>query len=180
MSKKTIKELAEEIGVSKTAISKKVTEKQKKTWFVKIGNQFVINEEGQKAIKSMFEPVENNQSQTESQTSLRNNANQVGDSDFYQKQLLAKDNQIDMLQKLLKDQQNLLDQQQRLTLQTNKQIEQLQLEYSKNTAESANTKEEIANQDSQSVANAASEETIDIPTPQTKKGFFSRLFNKKG
>lgn len=177
MSKKTIKELAEEIGVSKTAISKKVTEKQKKTWFSKIGNQFVINEEGQKAIKSMFGPVENNQSQTESQTSLRNNANQVGDSDFYQKQLLAKDNQIDMLQKLLKDQQNLLDQQQRLTLQTNKQIEQLQLEYSKNTAESANTKEEIANQDRQSVANAAVEETTDIPTPQTKKGFFSRLFN---
>ena len=99
MSKKTIKELAEEIGVSKTAISKKVTEKQKKTWFAKIGNQFVINEEGQKAIKSMFETVENNQSQTKSQTSLRNNANQVGDSDFYQKQLLAKDNQIDMLQK---------------------------------------------------------------------------------
>lgn len=173
MSKKTIKELAEEIGVSKTAISKKVTEKQKKIWFAKIGNQFVINEDGQKAIKSMFDSVENNQSQT----GLRNNANQVGDSDFYQKQLLAKDNQIDMLQKLLKDQQNLLDQQQRLTLQTNKQIEQLQLDYSKNTAENANTKEEIANQDSQSVANAAVEETIDIPTPQTKKGFFSRLFN---
>lgn len=177
MSKKTIKELAEEIGVSKTAISKKVTDKQKKTWFAKIGNQFVINEEGQKAIKAMFEPVENNQSQTQPQTSWRNNANQVGDSDFYQKQLLAKDNQIDMLQKLLKDQQNLLDQQQRLTLQTNKQIEQLQLENSKNTVESANTKEEIANQDRQSVANAAVEETIDIPTPQTKKGFFSRLFN---
>ncbi len=32
MSKKTIKELAEEIGVSKTAISKKVTETQKKKW----------------------------------------------------------------------------------------------------------------------------------------------------
>lgn len=177
MSKKTIKELAEEIGVSKTAISKKVTDKQKKTWFAKIGNQFVINEDGQKAIRAMFEPFENNQSQTQPQTNLRNNANQVCDSDFYQKQLLAKDNQIDMLQKLLKDQQNLLDQQQRLTLQTNKQIEKLQLEYSKNTAESANTKEEIANQDSQSVANAAVEETIDTPTPQTKKGFFSRLFN---
>jgi len=177
MSKKTIKELAEEIGVSKTAISKKVTEKQKKTWFAKIGNQFLINEEGQKAIKAMFELVENNPSQTQSQTSLRNNANQVGDLDFYQKQLLAKDNQIDMLQKLLKDQQNLLDQQQRLTLQTNKQIEQLQLDYSKNTAESANTTEEIANQDSQGIANAAVEETTDIPAPQTKKGFFSRLFN---
>lgn len=179
MSKKTIKELAEEIGVSKTAISKKVTDKQKKTWFTKIGNQFVINEEGQKSIKAMFEPVEDNQSQSQSQTSLRNNTNQVSDSDFYQKQLLAKDNQIDMLQKLLKDQQNLLDQQQRLTLQTNKQIKQLQLEFSKNTEESANTKEEFANQYRQSVASAAVEETIDISTPQTKKGFFSRLFNKK-
>jgi hypothetical protein len=177
MSKKTIKELAEEIGVSKTAISKKVTEKQKKTWFAKIGNQFVINEEGQKAIKAMFEPVKNNQSQTQSQTGYRNNANQVGDLEFYQKQLLAKDSQIDMLQKLLKDQQNLLDQQQRLTLQTNKQIEQLQLEFSKSPAENSNIKEEIANQDMQNVANAASEEKTDIENPQTKKGFFSRLFS---
>jgi len=131
MSKKTIKELAEEIGVSKTAISKKVTETQKKKWFTKIGNQFVISEEGQKVIKSMFISDKKNQSQTDKQTSFRNNENQVYDSYFYQEQLLAKDKQIDMLQKLLKEQQNLLDQQQRLTLQTNKQIEQLQLESNK-------------------------------------------------
>lgn len=170
MSKKTIKELAEEIGVSKTAISKKVTEKQKKTWFSKIGNQFVINEEGQKSIKSMFEPVENNQSQTESQTSLRNNANQVGDSDFYQKQLLAKDNQIDMLQKLLKDQQNLLDQQQRLTLQTNKQIEQLQLDSTKNKDDNTNQKD--------SYVSTATTEGNSKTDPPVKRNFLKRLFNK--
>lgn len=54
MADKTIKELAEELGVSKTAINKKVSDKNRKLWFAKIGNKFVINEIGQKAIKSMF------------------------------------------------------------------------------------------------------------------------------
>ena len=170
MSKKTIKELAEEIGVSKTAISKKVTETQKKKWFTKIGNQFVISEEGQKVIKSMFISDKKNQSQTDKQTSFRNNENQVYDSYFYQEQLLAKDKQIDMLQKLLKEQQNLLDQQQRLTLQTNKQIEQLQLESNKKV-------EYDFTQTDQYVSNAATEDNTE--TAQVKKGFFSRLFNKK-
>ena len=170
MSKKTIKELAEEIGVSKTAISKKVTETQKKKWFTKIGNQFVISEEGQKVIKSMFISDKKNQSQTDKQTSFRNNENQVYDSYFYQEQLLAKDKQIDMLQKLLKEQQNLLDQQQRLTLQTNKQIEQLQLESNKKV-------EYDFTQTDQYVSNAATEDNTE--PAKVKKGFFSRLFNKK-
>lgn len=171
MSKKTIKELAEEIGVSKTAISKKVTEQQKKTWFAKIGNQFVINEEGQKAIKAMFDSVENNQSQNQSQTSLRNNANQVSDSDFYQKQLLAKDNQIDMLQKLLNDQQNLLDQQQRLTLQTNKQIEKLQLEIT-------TKKEDNTIQKDHYNSNTVAEVKTEVDLQHAKKSFLKKLFNK--
>ena len=54
MADKTIKELAEELGVSKTAINKKVSDKNRKLWFAKNGNKFVINETGQKAIKSMF------------------------------------------------------------------------------------------------------------------------------
>ena len=171
MSKKTIKELAEEIGVSKTAISKKVTETQKKKWFTKIGNQFVISEEGQKVIKSMFISDKKNQSQTDKQTSFRNNENQVYDSYFYQEQLLAKDKQIDMLQKLLKEQQNLLDQQQRLTLQTNKQLEQLQIESTKNKEDNSNLKDSY-------VSNAATEDKTETEPPQAKKGFFSRLFNK--
>jgi predicted transcriptional regulator len=162
MSKKTIKELAEEIGVSKTAISKKVTEKQKKTWFAKIGNQFVISEEGQEAIKSLFETTKKNQAQT----SWRKDENQVSDSDFYQKQLLVKDNQIDMLQNLLKEQQNLLNQQQRLTLQTNKQIEKLQLQLTDYTNDSANQEEHTY-----STVTEKHKEPI-------KKSFFNRFFNK--
>ena len=168
MSKKTIKELAEEIGVSNTAISKKITDTQKKNWFTKIGNQFVISEKGQTAIKSMFEETRKGKSQT----SYRNNTNQVSDSYFYQEQLIAKDKQIDMLQILLKEQQTLLDQQQRLTLQTNKQIEQLQLESSKNAEENTSQKEPY-------VSNPETEEKKNTEISEVKKGFFNRLFNKK-
>ena len=63
---KTIKELADELGVSKTAINKKVTDRERKLWFAKIGNKFVINESGQRSIKKMFEgKTENLNSQTE-------------------------------------------------------------------------------------------------------------------
>ena len=58
---KTIKELADELGVSKTAINKKVTDRERKLWFSKIGNKFVINEDGQRSIKRMFEGVTENQ-----------------------------------------------------------------------------------------------------------------------
>lgn len=63
---KTIKELADELGVSKTTINKKVIERERKLWFSKIGNKFVINKNGQKVIKLMFEGEnENHKSQTE-------------------------------------------------------------------------------------------------------------------
>ena len=66
---KTIKELADELGVSKTAINKKVTDRERKLWFSKIGNKFVINEDGQKSIKRMFEGVtENLEQKPNSQT----------------------------------------------------------------------------------------------------------------
>ena len=77
-----------------------------------------------------------------------------------------------MLQKLLKEQQNLLDQQQRLTLQTNKQIEQLQLESSKTAEEDTSQKEPY-------FSNPATEEKKNTEISEVKKGFFSRLFNKK-
>lgn len=80
--------------------------------------------------------------------------------------------QLDQKDKQLDRFQTLLDQQQRLTLQTNKQIEQLQLESTKDIE--ANT-----SQNDQYVSNSAIEEKIDIHTSQVKKGFFSRLFNKE-
>lgn len=136
---KTIKELAEELGVSKTAINKKVTEREKKLWFSKIGNKFVINERGQKVIKSMFEKesgrfgTKNENLKRKPETKTENSQNDSGnnldikyilDIIEYQKEQISdlqrtKDEQF----KQLSTMQNLLDQQQRLALQDKKIIE---------------------------------------------------------
>jgi vancomycin resistance protein YoaR len=136
---KTIKELAEELGVSKTAINKKVTERERKLWFSKIGNKFVINERGQKVIKSMFEKesgrfgTKNENLKRKPETKTENSQNDSGnnldikyilDIIEYQKEQISdlqrtKDEQF----KQLSTMQNLLDQQQRLALQDKKIIE---------------------------------------------------------
>lgn len=141
---KTIKELADELGVSKTAINKKVTDRERKLWFAKIGNKFVINEDGQKSIKRMFERVtENQESQTEnleqkpkSQTeNFRNNNENNADIKYildiieYQKeQIKDLQNTKDEQFKQLSNMQNLLDQQQRLALQDKKLLEEYKSE----------------------------------------------------
>ena len=141
---KTIKELADELGVSKTAINKKVTDRERKLWFAKIGNKFVINEDGQKSIKRMFERViENQESQTEnleqkpnSQTeNFRNNNENNADIKYildiieYQKeQIKDLQNTKDEQFKQLSNMQNLLDQQQRQALQDKKVLEEYKSE----------------------------------------------------
>ena len=79
--------------------------------------------------------------------------------------------QLDQKDKQLHQFQTLLDQQQRLTLQTNKQIEQLQLESTTNTEENTSQKNNV-------VSSSATEEQTEKEPPQVKKRFFSRLFNK--
>ena len=152
---KTIKELADELGVSKTAINKKVTDRERKLWFSKIGNKFVINEDGQKSIKRMFEGVtENQESQTENQEqkpnsqtenqeqkpnsqteNFRNNNENNADIKYildiieYQKeQIKDLQNTKDEQFKQLSNMQNLLDQQQRLALQDKKLLEEYKSE----------------------------------------------------
>lgn len=170
MSKKTIRELADEIGVSKTAISNKVTQSQKRKWFAKDGNRFVINEKGQEAIKAMF-PEGNHlktksKTQSNSPTALRFINRIPKDYLVYKDQLSEKDKQIESLQKLLKDHQKLLDQQQQLTLQANQQIQRLQLE-------TMNKTEELSDQ---TIPTSIKNEEIKSDLLPVKKGFFRRLF----
>lgn len=117
----TIKELADELNVSKTAINKKIDETFKEKYVTKNGNRFVIDVFGQKIIKSMFKDVNENQKRKPNQEPffdlvcvLKENLERT------EEQLKAKDNQIEALQKLL-------DQQQVLTLQANQKIEQLEM-----------------------------------------------------
>lgn len=160
MAEKTIKELAEELGVSKTAISKRVSTKNRKLWFTKIGNKFVINESGQKAIKSMFESDNRNLSRKQvyekTKTENSKNANQVSELELISllnNQLTQKDKQLQEKDQQLKQMQKLLDQQQQLTLQANQQIEklqeQLQLTYEEtveNEAEPVHEENESSNE----------------------------------
>lgn len=150
MTEKTIKELAEELGVSKTAINKKVSDENRKLWFSKIGNKFVINETGQKAIKSMFFNENENSSQQlvgeKTKTENHKNANQVPELEvlsLLEQQLNQKDMQLQEKDEQIKQMQKLLDQQQQLTLQANQQIEklqeQLQLTYTEESSENKST-----------------------------------------
>lgn len=205
MSKKTIKELAEEIGVSKTAINNNVTPIMREQFFSKVGNRFEINEEGQDIIKSMFtegiikqgNPEKKTQtSQTESEnntdklkttqtktklTITKPKTSETSQTETYLKNELPEkamaiiENYQDQIKK--KDQQlselhNLLNQQQQLTLQSNQQIQQLQLELTKDNEDNSSQKE----------TEHSSFADIKVETEQNKKeakrGFFSRLFNK--
>ena len=175
---KTIKELADELGVSKTAINKKVTDRERKLWFSKIGNKFVINEDGQKSIKRMFEGLtENQESQTEnleqkpnSQTeNFRNNNESNADIKYildiieYQKeQIKDLQNTKDEQFKQLSNMQNLLDQQQRLALQDKKLLEEYKSENDRLKVlkmPSQETKEEQANSQPQEELETLKEQT---------------------
>lgn len=141
---KTIRELADELGVSKTAINKKVSDSERKQWFSKNGNRFLVNENGQKAIRTMFSSgidnhkskTENTYQQPESKTENFENANLKHSDINYLNDIIKYQNaQIEDLKetksqhfKQLNQMQNLLDQQQRLALQDKKLLEEYKLE----------------------------------------------------
>lgn len=141
---KTIRELAEELGVSKTAINKKVSDRERKQWFSKKGNRFLVNEIGQNAIKSMFSydinnrksQTENTEKQPESKTENFENDNLKKSEFNHLSEIIKYQNaQIEDLKetksqhfKQLTQMQNLLDQQQRLALQDKQLLEEYKAE----------------------------------------------------
>lgn len=100
---KTIKEIAEELGVSKTTIRNKMTADFREKWVQTLtanGVQtLVIAEEGVNALKSMFGGRNHTANFTENQC--------VPNEDF-KAELKAKNEQIEKLQKLLDQSQQLL------------------------------------------------------------------------
>lgn len=102
-SMKTIRQIADEIGVSKTAVSKQIANLGLRSGLRKNGNQFAIDEHQEALIKqAFFEKTQTeieNQSQTKTQTENR----EVGDLvcvlqatiDTLQGQLEVKDRQIE-------------------------------------------------------------------------------------
>ena len=165
---KTILELANELDVTKQAIQYQLKKINKKYLSKRDDGAYLISEEGHDLIReAMGFEVKSSNKNTDKD---HQKTDKISDKDLLedtitilQKELEEKNDQIESLQELLKEQQNLLNQQQQLTLQTNQQIQYLQLEFSKDSDEQKNDIEIVENEKQEST--------------EKKKGFFSRWFS---
>jgi len=129
-NEKTIKQLADELGVSKQAIQKRINNLPDNQQPIKVGGKYVLSQELVIKIRSFYANPSNADNQSKSTSANIGDNHNVSidlvindlkmDKKQLQSELSIKNNQIEKLQKLL-------DQQQILTLQANKKIEELEL-----------------------------------------------------
>lgn len=110
---KTIRQIADEIGVSKTAVNKQIANLGLRSGLRKNGNQFAIDEHQEALIKEAFSEKSQteieNQTQTKTQTKTQTENHEVSDLvcvlqatiDTLQGQLEVKDRQIEKLTEAL-------------------------------------------------------------------------------
>ena len=114
---KTIRQIADELGVSKTSVRKKIDNLGLRSSLQSNGNQFLIDEEQEELIKTAFR---GNKSQTKSETKTQTESETVFSLiSILQEELARKDAQIENLQKLL-------DQEQQLHMHTKQQLQLLE------------------------------------------------------
>lgn len=102
---KTIKELAEEIGVSKVAVQKKMERLNIKNKMVRDGNRLLIPEELEYTIKSSFNKYTTD-NKTESDNKQTDNMTETFIA-ILQKELEEKNKQIERLQNIINQEQQL-------------------------------------------------------------------------
>ena len=106
---KTIRQIADEIGVSKTAVSKQIENLGLRSSLRKNGNQFAIDEHQEALIKQAFSEKSQTEIENQSQTKTQTENREVGDLvcvlqatiDTLQAQLEVKDRQIEKLTEAL-------------------------------------------------------------------------------
>lgn len=102
---KTIKQIADELGVSKTAVRKKIENLGLRSSLQKNGNLFVVSDEQERLIKSAFS---DNKTETKTETCSQTETETVSALvSMLQKELDSKNEQIAHLQKLLDQEQQL-------------------------------------------------------------------------
>ena len=146
----SIKELSEELGISRQAVYKRIHQLPTQCQPKKIDGVYKLTPKTVDLIRN-YEDVTTQLPTADNQLVgiMKTQINELKeDKERLYEQLFQKDKQLDHLQKLL-------DQQQQLTLQTNQQIQHLQLEETKETEKKLEAFEE----------------------KEAKKGFFSRWFN---
>lgn len=100
---KTIRQIADEIGVSKTAVNKQIANLGLRSGLRKNGNQFAIDERQEALIKQAFSEKSQTEIENQSQTKTQTENHEVGDLvcvlqatiDTLQGQLEVKDRQIE-------------------------------------------------------------------------------------
>lgn len=134
---KSIKEIADELGVTKQAIRKEIANLEIANQLKKHGNQFAIDEAQETLIKSAFlkkktqtkkrKPIAN-----QSQTKRKPNDTMLT---LLQNELEVKNKQIERLQSELEQSQKLVDQQQQLTAQMRQEMKLLEHKTEEQTKE---------------------------------------------
>lgn len=156
---KTIKQIADELGVSKQAVFKKIDNLGCRQQLTKIDNQFTVDEKLENTIKKAFsEKVNTFKNVNQSSTNNQNLTDYLTDTlkvlqqqnELLSRQLEEKDKQISNLQKLI-------DQSQQLQAIAENKIKLLE-QHDQHLSEQIKTQ---CNSEDQ---------------PEVKKGFFARLF----
>uniref|UniRef100_A0A7C9KDR3 DUF536 domain-containing protein n=1 Tax=Muribaculaceae bacterium Z82 TaxID=2304548 RepID=A0A7C9KDR3_9BACT len=106
---KTIRQIADEVGVSKTAVNKQIANLGLRSSLRKNGNQFAIDEEQETLIKLAFSEKSQTEVANQTQTKSQTENHEVGDLvcvlqatiDTLQGQLQVKDKQIEQLTEAL-------------------------------------------------------------------------------
>ncbi|MCA9766934.1 MAG: DUF536 domain-containing protein [Carnobacterium sp.] len=162
----SVKDLSEELGISRQAVYKRINQLPKSSQPKKIDGVYKLTAPIIDLIRN-FDDVSTEETTYDNQMVVIMET-RINELKEVQKKLYE---QLDQKDKQLHQFQTLLDQQQRLTLQTNKQIEQFQIESTKisevNTSHNDNH-----------VSDDTPEKKTKVQTLQVKNGFFSRLFSK--
>ncbi|TRW52311.1 hypothetical protein FNJ55_13120 [Lactococcus lactis] len=128
---KTIKELADELGVSKSYIDKIIRILELHTKLDKVGNKYVISKKQEKSIKDRLRSSESTtKSHTKSTTKTHTEVD--FEVDFLKEEILylrkSHDKKLTNKDKQIETLSNLLDQQQRLALQDKNLLEEYKAE----------------------------------------------------
>ena len=191
---KTIKQIADELGISKQAVFKRIDNLGLRSKLTKIDNQLMVEKEQENMIKSAFSEKQpstkpSTKLSTKSSTSLQletvNDAVVevlLNQSEMLKNELKIKNKQIEELNKRLEENQKLLDQQQKLHAMAEQKIQLLEHKETSKTDNKDQTEE--INQLKEQLDQEKKEQLNEIEMlkneleKEKNKGFFARLFGK--
>ncbi|MFI3603698.1 hypothetical protein [Vagococcus fluvialis] len=195
----TIKELADKLGISKQAVRRYFDQLPPSLIPTKKGGTYRINSEAQAFIANKVSrvdtnvdsKVDTNKDDIDTNLDTHVDTSQKEEIQLLQKEVIAdKNEQISSLKKQVERLHTLLDQQQQLTLQSNKQIDKLQLQLETKEEEKHNSDEvDISNIQQQldqlkgeleqkKLENEELKGTVEELNQPSKKSFWQRLFNQ--